>query len=150
MKKLGNRNILLAVFTVCAVVGILGLFLKRSFSKADSNVEVNSELAQAQHLAGQWVRTDGGYRIVIEDIKPDGSLKASYFNPRKINVHESNWEVKEDGLHLFIELRDVNYPGSKYNLVYANEKDVLNGTYFQAIEKGTYFVKFLRIPEEQN
>jgi hypothetical protein len=151
MKKLRNRiNILPIAIIVCAVVGILGLFLERSFSGAESNVEANTGFAQAQRLAGQWIRTDGGYRLVIEDIRPDGSLKASYFNPRKINVHESNWEVQEDGVHLFVELRDVNYPGSKYNLVYINEKGVLNGTYFQAIAKGTYFVKFLKIPEDQN
>jgi len=113
-------------------------------------VKENRGFAEAQRLAGQWVRPDGGYRLVIEDIKPDGRLEASYYNPRKINVHEANWKYEDNKIHLFIELRDINYPGSKYTLVYSSERNTLEGTYFQAVAKETYFVKFIKVPEAQN
>jgi len=41
-------------------------------------------------------------------------------------------------------LRDINYPGSKYNLQYDPETDRLIGTYFQAIQRQTFDVEFTR------
>lgn len=130
------------------------VFLWQSEAGASSdikeNVSRNKDFAEAQHLAGQWVRPDGGYRLVIENVKPDGSLNASYFNPKKINVSTSNWKLEDNRIHLLIELRDINYPGSKYNLAYTSEQDVLIGTYFLAVTKETYSVRFLRMPEDKN
>ena len=148
MKKIGV--ILTGVVIILSLVVFLWLSQKSPSSATKGAVGQTENFAQAQHLAGQWVRPDGGYRLVIEDVKPEGSLKASYFNPSAIHVHEANWEVQENIAHLFIELRDVNYPGSKYSLVYIKEQDVLEGTYFQAVAKETYSVKFLRIPQAQN
>ena len=71
-----------------------------------------------QRLEGRWVRPDGGYILELGEIKKDGSLKASYFNPRPIKVFSAKWSRKEGKINLFVELRDVNYPGSKYNLQY--------------------------------
>jgi hypothetical protein len=45
---------------------------------------------------------------------------------------------------VFVELRDVNYPGSKYSLRYDPAADSLKGFYFQAIEKQTFPVEFIR------
>jgi hypothetical protein len=110
----------------------------------------NNDFTQARRLEGKWVRPDGGYQLVIEDIKADGSLKASYFNPSPIHVHEATWKAGKDGVHLFVEMRDVNYPGSKYSLVYIKEKNILEGEYFQAVARETYPVQFLKIPQAQN
>ena len=147
-KKIG------VILTGVVIILSLALLLWRSaegpFSATKGAVGQTENFAQARRLEGQWVRPDGGYRLVIEDVKPDGSLKASYFNPSKINVSISNWKVEDDRLGLFIELRDTNYPGSKYTLVHAKEKDVLEGTYFLAVTKETYSVKFLKIPQAQN
>jgi hypothetical protein len=41
-------------------------------------------------------------------------------------------------------LRDVNYPGSKYNLLYDRQKDLLIGNYFQAVNGINYDVAFTR------
>jgi len=47
---------------------------------------------------------------------------------------------KQGIIKAFVELRDVNYPGSKYNLQYDAGIDRLKGTYFQAVYGETYDV----------
>ena len=98
----------------------------------------------SKRLIGQWVRPDGGYIIEIKEIGKDGTLKAAYYNPRPINVARAEFSKKDDTLTVFIELRDVNYPGSKYNLKYDLKSDRLIGTYFQAVQGETYDVEFTR------
>ena len=102
-------------------------------------------LTQFQTLQGRWQRNDGGYVIDILRVEPGGTLTASYFNPRPINVAKA--EASRDGetVKVFIELRDVNYPGSTYSLTYDPAGDRLSGTYFQAIERVTYDVYFTRL-----
>jgi hypothetical protein len=97
-----------------------------------------------QRLAGRWVRPDGGYLLELKEIGKDGSLKAAYFNPRPINIARAELGLKEGRITLVVELRDINYPGSTYTLRYAPQTDRLQGTYFQAVEKQTYEVEFVR------
>ena len=52
---------------------------------------------------------------------------------------------KDGRLMIFVELRDVNYPGSQYDLHYDPKTDRLTGTYFQAIQRETFAVEFVRI-----
>lgn len=106
-----------------------------------------NDAARAKRLEGRWVRPDGGYLLVIKDVKPDGSLTAAYFNPRPINVHAARWRVVKERLHLYVELRDRNYPGSKYSVVYVADADALVGTYFQAVRRQTFNVRFIREPK---
>ena len=151
MKKVRNRkNSILIAVAALAFAAFSWTFIGSALSEQEQDLQNKSGFAQAQRLKGKWVRPDGGYRLVIEDVKPDGSLKASYYNPGKINVSISNWKVENERLHLFIELRDTNYPGSTYSLVYAKEQEVLEGTYFQAVTKENYSIGFLRIPKGQN
>ena len=151
MKKVRNReNSILIAVAALAFAAFSWTFIGSALSEQEQDLQNKSGFAQAQHLKGKWVRPDGGYRLVIEDVKPDGSLKASYYNPGKINVSISNWKIENERLHLFIELRDTNYPGSTYSLVYAKEQDALDGTYFQAVTKESYSIGFLRIPKGQN
>jgi len=95
-------------------------------------------------LVGDWIRTDAEYRIAISELLDDGTLKAGYFNPNPINVGKAGWIFSEGTMKIYIELRDENYPGSNYNLVYYPEKDLLAGKYFQAVEGVTYDVGFFR------
>jgi len=97
-----------------------------------------------QRLAGRWVRIDGGYVLEIRGVAAGGKVDAAYFNPRPIHVAKA--EASQDGgaVKLFIELRDVNYPGSTYNLRYDPGRDVLEGAYFQAMQQETYDVSFVR------
>jgi hypothetical protein len=97
-----------------------------------------------QRLTGRWVRPDGGYILELKEIKKDGSLNAAYFNPRPINVARAELSRKDGRITIFIELRDVNYPGSKYNLQYDAKTDRLIGTYFQAVQGETYDIEFVR------
>ena len=100
--------------------------------------------AEFQILEGKWVRPDGGYVLEVKNIKKDGSLQAAYFNPRPIRVFRAEVSKKDGAITLFVELRDVNYPGSTYRLRYDAAADRLTGTYFQAVEKQTFNVQFLR------
>lgn len=59
-------------------------------------------------------------------------------------VFKAEWNRKQGGINVFVELRDINYPGSKYNLRYDPELDKLKGTYFQAVYVETYDVEFVR------
>ncbi len=99
---------------------------------------------ETQRLTGRWVRPDGGYVLELKEIAKDGSVKAAYFNPRSINVSRAEIRPGEGAITLFIELRDVNYPGSTYNLQYDPKTDRLTGTYFQAVYGETYPIEFLR------
>jgi len=120
-------------FTLCELPVAAGVDSTQSVVKIDE-----------QRLIGRWVRPDGGYTLELKEIKKDGTLKAAYFNPRPINVAKAELKHKDGKLTVFIELRDVNYPGSQYNLQYDPKTDRLIGTYFQAVQGETYAVEFLR------
>ncbi len=100
--------------------------------------------ADPKRLEGKWVRPDGGYALILSEVHEGGSLKAAYFNPKPITVSEAAWARREGKTTLLIELRDVNYPGSTYNLQYDPGADRLKGTYFQAVEQLTFDVQFVR------
>jgi len=95
-------------------------------------------------IEGKWLRPDGGYVLELRDVKSEGTLKATYVNPRPINVGKAEWRSIEDRIQVFVELQDVNYPGSTYMLVYDTENDRLIGYYYQAVTKGTFEVIFVR------
>lgn len=95
-------------------------------------------------IAGKWLRPDGGYVLELSDVTSEGKLKAAYFNPRPINVAKAEWRSMDGRIQVFVELRDVNYPGSTYTLIYDSEQDRLNGYYYQAVQKVTFDVVFIR------
>jgi len=132
----------LLVFAVTCIVGTLWPVAGAVYA-ASGQTDKQSP-ADLQRLEGRWVRLDGGYVLELSEIKKDGSLKASYFNPKPINVFTAKWSRKEGKINLFVELRDVNYPGSKYNVQYDPKSDRLTGTYFQAVEKQTFNIEFVR------
>src|SRR5512136_789919 len=99
------------------------------FAESGTSQKQSQVQTDAQRLEGRWVRPDGGYILELKDIKKDGNLTAAYFNPRPIKVFSSKWSRKDRKINLFVELRDVNYPGSKYNLQYEPKSDRLKGTY---------------------
>ena len=95
-------------------------------------------------LQGKWLRPDGGYILEIRSATAEGKLDAGYFNPRPIHVAKA--EASQEGAvtKVFIELRDVNYPGSTYTLVYTADKDQLTGIYYQAAMQQQFDVNFVR------
>ena len=72
-------------------------------------------------------------------------LTAAYFNPRPIKVSKAEASIVGETLRVFIELRDVNYPGSTYQLTWDPAEDRLKGTYYQAALRESYDVEFGRL-----
>ncbi|MCE9555762.1 MAG: hypothetical protein K8T91_20640 [Planctomycetes bacterium] len=96
-------------------------------------------------MKGRWQRSDGGYVLEIRSVNADGTLDAAYLNPRPINVAKAVASREGASLKVFIELRDKNYPGSTYQLVYEPQADQLSGVYFQAVERQQFEVAFARM-----
>jgi len=97
-----------------------------------------------EKLVGRWERTDGGYILEVRAIDAQGKAQAAYLNPRPIHVEQALATRGGGTLTLFVELQDVNYPGSTYNLAYDPSGDRLEGNYFQAVEKQDFAVSFER------
>lgn len=95
-------------------------------------------------LLGEWVRPDGGYVLSVTGIAEEGDATVAYFNPRPINVARAEVRQEGDAVGIFVELRDRGYPGSTYTLAYDAQADQLKGLYFQATQRATYDVVFVR------
>jgi hypothetical protein len=122
----------------CLLGAALAMFCGAAISPATADNDLH-------RLSGRWLRTDGGYVLELRDFKEDGTLKARYFNPRSIHVSRAAFHREDGKVALFIELRDVNYPGSTYKLRYDRARDRLTGTYFQAVLGEIYDVEFVRM-----
>ncbi len=120
------------------------LLLRSASAESGKNGRPKPAQTDYERIAGKWLRTDGGYVLELSDVKPEGKLKAAYFNPRPINIAKAEWRSVDNRIQVFVELRDVNYPGSTYTLIYDPEHDRLNGYYYQAVKKGTFDVVFVR------
>jgi uncharacterized protein (DUF2147 family) len=96
-------------------------------------------------LKGRWQRPDGGYVIEIKEIDASGKMVAAYFNPRPINVSQAKASREKDAIKIFIELRDVNYPGATYNLTYDPAQGQLRGVYYQPALQQSFDVFFVRL-----
>jgi hypothetical protein len=141
-----KENMFLPVLAL-AVICILGMvwpMVWTVFGESGTSQKHTQVQSDVQRMEGRWIRPDGGYILELWDIKKDGGVSAAYFNPRPIKVFNAKWSRKEGKINLFVELRDINYPGSKYNLQYDPKSDRLKGTYFQAVEKQTFNIEFVR------
>jgi len=133
----------LAVSTFWAAILLSPVGSNSQAENAQTNKRLPGEVS-FQRLEGRWVRPDGGYVLELRTIKKDGSVTAAYFNPKPIKVFRAKSSHKDGRIHLFVELRDANYPGSTYNLIYDPMSDRLKGTYFQAVERLTFDIEFMR------
>lgn len=95
-------------------------------------------------LLGKWVRPDGGYVLDIRHVAGDGTVDVGYFNPRPIRVARAQMTLVTNAISLFVELRDVNYPGATYRLTYRPQQDQLAGLYHQPLVGQTFEVAFQR------
>lgn len=98
----------------------------------------------ADFLKGTWVRPDGGYRIAINGVGPDGKLDAMYFNPMRLPFAKA--QASQDGaiVRVVLELQAGGYAGSTYDLRYEPATDRLWGTFYQAVAKQKFDVYFVR------
>jgi hypothetical protein len=141
-----RKTLRLAVgFLATAVVISLG-FWWWEFKPADIFLAANPITSERtfQKLKGRWQRQDGGYVLEIKSIAANGSMDAAYFNPKSIHIGKAEASRDGDATKVFIELRDVNYPGSTYSLTYDAESDQLKGIYYQAVERQRFPVAFAR------
>jgi hypothetical protein len=111
---------------------------KESVAKPDSQ-------AGFERLKGRWQRPDGGYVIEIKAIDANGKMVAAYFNPRPINVSQAEVALEGTTIKIFIELRDINYPGATYHLTYEPGSGQLRGVYFQPTLQQSFDVFFVRM-----
>lgn len=148
-----KRALLLTGVSALLVMGVLYFMLWKdpsvpmatisSTPKANTGTPT-SEIPKTSHLLGRWLRPDGGYILEIRSATPDGKIDAAYYNPNPIKVGRAEWVAKDDKQYVMVELQDVNYPGSTYGLEYQPSSDHMVGTYYQAVEKNTYEVEFVR------
>ena len=118
-----------------------------TFISCNNSTEKKSDSAskvEKTSIIGDWLRTDAQYLIRITKLNDNGTMTAQYFNPNPINVGKANWESSYGNLKAIVEMRDVNYPGSKYTLSYLPDRDILAGEYYQAVEGVTFYVEFMR------
>jgi hypothetical protein len=111
---------------------------------SQSPSDVPAAPADFQQLIGQWVRSDGGYVIDVKSVDANGKLDAAYLNPNPINVAQAEASLDGAAINVFVELRDVNYPGSTYDLTLNAAANQLRGIYFQAAQQQQFDVTFDR------
>lgn len=115
-----------------------------AFGASTSPTTLAEAKPEWEKLLGKWTRPDGGYILEIKKVDDSGKMDAGYFNPKSIHVAKAEATRVGGILRVFIELRDVNYPGSTYTLTYDPGSDQLKGIYFQALQKQSYEVVFER------
>jgi hypothetical protein len=98
-----------------------------------------------QQLKGTWLRPDGGYVIEVRTVEDGGHMDVAYFNPRPIKVSQAEASQEGATTKVFLELRDVQYPGSTYTLRYDPASDQLQGVYYQAALQQHFDVVFVRM-----
>ncbi len=98
-----------------------------------------------EKLKGRWWRPDGGYILEVRNVEAGGKLDAAYLNPQPIHVSKAEASQVGASVKVFVELRDVNYPGSTYNLLYQPGSDQLLGIYYQAAIQQQFEVFFERL-----
>jgi hypothetical protein len=137
----GKKTVPAAIFLV--LIGLIALAPALAVDGDADDVRLIDK-NNLQHILGRWVRPDGGYILDLKEIGKDGTLKAAYFNPTPINVYRAELGREQGAITILVELRDVNYPGSTYNLIYDPPMDRWVGTYFQAVQKVSYNIEFMR------
>jgi hypothetical protein len=98
----------------------------------------------ASLLVGRWEREEGAYILEVTSAANDGRAEVVYRNPQRekpIRVERANVS-RQEGLRLFVELRDEGYPGSTYALAFDPEDGRLKGEYYQAQEGQRFPVAF--------
>ena len=95
-------------------------------------------------IVGRWLRPDGGYVLVINDVTKAGEISAEYLNPRSINISEARASLEDGKINIFIELKDTYYPGSYYTLSYDPTTDRRVGVYHHLGINQDFDVYFIR------
>jgi uncharacterized protein (DUF2147 family) len=152
-KRRMDMHMITLLLTVAIITAVAFILLRGRQTVAQSSApQATKESAAApkvkagfDSLKGRWRRPDGGYVIDISEIDASGKMVAQYYNPRPINVSRSEASQEGTTINVFIELQDINYPGSTYTLTYDPQNDQLKGVYFQAALQQSFDVVFVRL-----
>ena len=135
-----------------AILGVVALLIGCNATRTSEGAEqVESgtiEPEAFESVAGRWLRPDGGYILELSRPSQGEKFKATYLNPRPIRVATTRVTREGNDIRVFVELLDVGYPGSYYDLVYDPAGDRLVGFYFQAKMNATFDVFFVRAEAE--
>ena len=140
---------IVAAFLVAAAAAGTFLLLRghRPAGTSSPAVQEAGPGAGLTGLEGRGQRPDGGYVLEIRKVYPSGTADVAYFNPNPIRVAKATATGDPSSATVFVELQDVNYPGSTYTLTYDPRRDVLEGVYYQAMLGQSFAVAFVRLPE---
>jgi len=134
---------LTAVLLCTALLGGCGKADKAKVAPLATKAEAPVQLTSAfERIKGKWMRSDGGYVLEFKQLKENNELDVAYFNPNPIHVGKARMYEERGFTKVFVELQDVNYPGSRYTLILNTEKNQLVGNYFQATQQVDYEVAF--------
>jgi hypothetical protein len=128
----------------------LQLSARNKTPNANGTLEHSSSMERSKKhdknlIKGIWGRTDGAGEINISEVLDNGLLKATFCNPKSINIEKAVWTNSSDVLRIYILFREDNYPGSSFTLNYMAEKDLLLGMYFDALANESQTVTFKRV-----
>jgi len=148
-----TRNLLVIGIVVIVVALVTLLYMRLSLKPGAEPVAptvspsaAEPVLVEFEKLKGKWLRPDGGYVLEIKKLLPENALEAAYFNPNPIHVGKARLYKERGFVKVFVELQDVNYPGSTYTLIYDKENDQLCGMYYQATQQQEFQIAFERMP----
>ncbi len=128
------------LFWHCRMVTIAG-----AVSAGEKAPRQSLQETDVQRLVGRWVRGMGDICLNSATSMRGVALQPPISTPGRSRCSGRYWSRNGGKISvLVVELRDINYPGSTYNLQYDAKSDRLTGTYFQAVERQTYDVQFMR------
>lgn len=146
-----KMNHALGILLCLLVLGAVGCKPEQASTPAPEGASTNAVGAVAkpnpaiEKLTGRWERQDGDYILEFRSVDAEGRVDARYYNPSPINVSGGRAYTEGGATKVFVELRDVNYPGCTYKLTYDAKADQLFGQYYQATMQQTYEVTFARL-----
>ena len=141
----GIVSIAVAVILVAVIWMVQGKRSTASPAPAVTATAAEPVLVEFEKLKGKWLRPDGGYVLELKRLLDQNALEAAYFNPNPIHVGKARLSKERGFVKVFVELQDVNYPGSTYTLIYDAEHDQLRGVYYQATQQQEYDIAFERM-----
>ena len=143
-----NRGVMVIALIGLAIVGMVVLLVQWNASRSGEGAGLleagATEQVEIDAVAGRWLRPDGGYILELARPGSGEKFKATYLNPRPIRVATTRVTRQGDDIRVYVELLDVGYPGSYYDLIYDSAGDQLLGNYFQAKMNATFDVFFVR------
>ncbi len=134
-----------ATFAILLAAGLAAVGAQARGEKDDAaSASAPKQQAGFATLQGRWVRPDGGYVVYVTGVDDNGTLAATYANPRPLPFAVARAARENGAIKVYLELRAGGYNGSSYTLTYDPVRDVLKGVYYQANAGQSFDVYFVR------